>query len=324
MAKEQEIYDRVNQIVKQYGLRFVNTFPLSKKQAADKTSRLRLINDIGAFLLGLVTVNLNVIPQISQQDIVAAVKYTDEGLPADAVSDIVFKAIVSDGQLFLSDLADQGVLSMTKKQVNQAFQLAALGRVQKSKEATMPFVTFESSVANNENDPDVEDYHYEDPKLPKLNWETASQIKVRAGYLAQEFVYGKALKRIIGAVSTEVKNSMALNLTKFAEHMYGEYRRTPSQWSQKALKGIMTGYFVKDAFIFPDEYPQVADILKGYMDYCAQNKFVAGRIADLMKRGVDKYALEMVQLGADKANYSKRKRAGLAALEEKHAHRKSK
>ncbi len=315
--KKELIQKTTEDIIEKYGSKFFDGFDFPSAGLSKERANAAYSAALNTFVMGLVLAGVRSIPQLTEAQITSAIRIVDDGLPDEGPYNDYFDTVMQVGQLFLMWLSKQGTLKLSNAQMKAAFQQA--DKLLEQQQQLDPLTDLEDYAFNND-DPDRKDYHYDNPKLPKFNLAMAAQIRMRIGPLVSTFVIDGPLKKVLGQVNTATRDDIGIYLIGLAEHMYGEYRRTPSRWSQKTLRGVLTGYFVKDALIFPDEYPQVASILKAFMDFCAEKKFITGSMADLMKRGIDKYAPEMVKLGADEANFSQRKRDNLAAMDEKHVY----
>ncbi len=302
---------QANEIFEDYGVDFLNSLPLTKKQKMDKAARTEQADALGTFFVGLVRANVKSVSKITRQDVLSTIDLVDKDLPKDSRGSAFFDFSIRMGIKFLKWLSDQDILKMTNEQIDEALQQAIIQRVQQTS-------ILAELVASSpeESNSDRETYHYDKSELPKFNPVTAAKIRAKMRNIVAAFVTQGALDEVSHSISTRLQRNIGICLIGFGDHMYGEYRRTPSRWSERALRGVLTGYFVKDAPIFLDEYSQVVNILKKFMDYCAESNFIKGQIAKLMNQGIDKYGPEMVKLGTQKANYSAGKQEMLATIDE--------
>ncbi|MFD1124080.1 hypothetical protein ACFQ22_01715 [Lentilactobacillus raoultii] len=315
MNSDKEIIDRVNKIMRQYGSPFID----GSRQLLEKfgENNQKTASDfLISFLIAMVSASVHPIPQLTEEDIMVTVGAIDTALPTDVETNELFDEIVQTGYLFLWSLAGQGDIELTPGQVTKAF-----GAVTDYQPMFSDFDELEDMDDFDEvdpDDPDWEIYHYERPDLPEYRVTTANRIRATALDLAEKLVDSGQLKPIVGKVSELYEDDVIFNLVGVVSHLYGEYRRTPSRWTKKALKGVLTGYLVKDASIRPVEYSQVGAILKTFMTFAAKNRFVSEKIAERMKRAIDEIEPKMIQLGSDKQNFSEDKRDWLANTNANH------
>ncbi len=313
MNDEDEVINRAGKIMRQYGESFIddgqeNTGNLDEDDKAE-TSNLLM-----PFIIALVSAGGYPLSKLTTGDIETAVDMLDFTMPPDDNATAAFNVIVRFGYLFLGWLAMRGDINLTLEQIADTFEKLA------SDQQPVPgdFDDLDDIDDLDYEDPDREIYHYDRPGLPEYQERTAGRIRETATDLAEELVDSGKLKPIIGQVGEVFEDDIISALTDLVSHLYGEYRRTPPKWTKKALKGVLTGYLIKDAWIRPNEYPQVGAILKSFMTFAAENRFVSKQIADRMRRAIDEVEPEMIRLGSDKRHFSEEKRNWLASTAADH------
>lgn len=304
MNSDKKVIDRTNKIMKRYGVPFINESQQNTK-TLDEDTRRDVTDFLTTFVTAMVIARVHPISQLTEKDILITVRVLDTFLSTDEETNELFNEIMQVGSLFLWWLAINDDSKLTTQQIMNTFE-----KINDPSQSL--FAMFGGGDDNLDDldaeDPDRDAYNYDRSDLPKYRDDTAANLRLTALDLAEKMVESGRLKPIIGKISDAFEDDMIYNLADVVSHLYGEYRLTPSRWTKKALKGVLTGFVIKDAAIRPKEYPQFGDILKAFMDVAAQNGFVSKRVADRMKRAIDEAEPEMIQLGAHKRNFSKGKR----------------
>ncbi len=264
------------------------------------------------FIIAMVSVGVHPLSEVGAEDIVTAMNALVISMPTDDETNETFENIAQFSCFFLWWLSARGDIKLTTEQIAKAFKEAT------DEHQPTPDDFDDMDVDLNNVDPCREMYHYDRRDLPEYLDKTAGKIRETGRNIAEELVDSGELKPIIGNASELVEEDIVSNLTDLVSHLYGEYRLTPSKWTKKALKGVLTGFLIKDAWIRPNEYPQVGAILKLFLTFAVDTDFVSEKIADRMKRAIDEVEPEMIRLGSDKGHFSEGKRHWVAKTNANH------
>ncbi|EEI71737.1 hypothetical protein [Lentilactobacillus hilgardii] len=258
---------------------------------------------IKGFMSGMVVNGAQSIPQITEDDIQAAIGMLDKA-PTDAepeFDDLVDHTLTL-GHLFLAWLSVSGSINLTGEQIDGVFG------------EDLSYLSPMDDMA----DIDRDEYHYDRADLDEYRSETANEVSRQAEKAAELFIDSKALNKLDGQVDEDDEDNIILTIQSLAVHLYGEYRQLPfEEWTGSALKAVLTGYIVKDAFLASKDYQSFGPILKAFIDFIAGTQLMTATVGKSLKKAIDEATPEMIRLGQDETNYSETKQLILSVKENK-------
>ncbi|WP_283680292.1 hypothetical protein [Lentilactobacillus sp. Marseille-Q4993] len=130
--------------------------------------------------------------------------------------------------------------------------------------------------------------------------------------LCKRFFVSERRKGIMASLKAEQVKFYVMN---FAQAMYNYHRETPANWSTKAEKDVLTGWFVKNMVIPFTEYANIRPVLVRFFDFAAGKKAIPTGVAYLMGQMAIETSATMERLAGDPANYSAEKILGMKLVD---------
>lgn len=307
---------QLDQVMAQYVKPFLDQEGL-KIPGVTKENRDHIFELLRTFNAGIIFATSGAFPKMTEEDVGNALRRVDYSYPKGDKYVQLFYEIAEIGYMFLRWLSAQNKVELTLSQINGAYRTvsAAAGSVNE-------FPSNDLHVSETDGllvDPGRAMYYYDRETLPMFQREVAIKVWQKTEKVATEFIEQGHLKRVAGETTGWFKDDLVFNLMHIAIHLYGEHRQKPTQWTAEALKDILTGYVVKDAAIFPDEYSQFGEILKAFMDFAVEKRLTSKQVAERMKQAIEEIEPEMIRLGADQTHFSADKKWWLKTTNPDHS-----
>lgn len=151
-----------------------------------------------------------------------------------------------------------------------------------------------------------------DRELPQWQQDVADDIQAYTKKWVTQFVQDKtAWKAVPDGVNQRDTEFYVTTLTK---RIYDQYRKTPKTWTKKAITGVLTGYFVSNISMPPEDYIPIGPTLTAFVDFVGKKGFVRSIISERAHRAIAEAAPKMVKLAQNPKNYGPAKEVGTAMM----------
>lgn len=305
-----EVDTYVERIMSHYWPKFADANP-TVSENLDKPEVLAGARNITAiFMSALMVPKIKLVSDIDESDIIAAALRLRKQIdPSDDQAVDTFEESLMMGSVFLGALAGTGQLTLSESQVAETFD-EIMAAMLSSEDGKLVDGDFE--------DPDRLAYHYDNPDLPPYLVNVAEEVNEDALNLVEEFVDSDKIASIQETIPKRVTDALPSLFQDISNHMYGESREEPSEWTTKSFKKVMKNYFIKDALVFPDDYQYVEPIGLSFIDDLVQNDFISEVTGIKFKTSLSKIAPAIIKLGSDQQHFSDEKREMLGLLGKVH------
>lgn len=151
----------------------------------------------------------------------------------------------------------------------------------------------------------------EDPNLPQWLDYVARDITGYTREWLRAYFESNVWKHRKNKISRDLVETA---FTTLVEKGYDVYRKTPKTWTKTAITGVLTGYFVSNMTLTPEEYRQVAPAITPLLAFVGDQGWLNEKRASNYQRYINEAASIMIELAEDPLNSSPAKMLGQALL----------